>query len=434
MTAPLDLSNIPQDTCPLCRQRTLTFSENTLRCNNCGSVAEMDAQTHRIRYITTSEQFADLVDNLKQNWLSRRQLFELTTRPLPSVVFLPIILSLLALCVLLGVVASVLAIRPSLMTTRNLIESAYSQTITPTTQLLITETLPALMSPVAEITVTTAITDPAPELTSTLIVSVETPQPTPVVSENLPTTPPEIATTPTPQTNRATPTQLPATNTAVPTTATRVIALTPTTLGQSSPIATLSQAPNPLTVTLTATAPISAPVATSTITAALDLTPSPSPSPTLTPGVSPSVTVIFSGTFPSGTVGRSILLSNFIQISDVKIKGDPSFKEGDEYIDLLNSNTTQTVSMSLWRIRVNGVAEHYIPGNASASQSFTLLPGQGCRIYTGSVNTQQVPAPYNYCSAQSFFVTSSSIGLYTNDHGSIDILDENNKVVASFTY
>ena len=163
-------------------------------------------------------------------------------------------------------------------------------------------------------------------------------------------------------------------------------------------------------------------------------TATPGPAPTVTARPPLSGTVVFSGTFPSGTVGRSILLSNFIQISDVKVKGDPSFKEGDEYIDLLNSNTTQTVSMSLWRIRVNGVAEHYIPGNASTSQNFALAPGQGCRIYTGSVNTQQVPAPYNYCGTQSFFVTSSSIGLYTNDHGTIDILDENSKVVASFIY
>ncbi len=131
------------------------------------------------------------------------------------------------------------------------------------------------------------------------------------------------------------------------------------------------------------------------------LTPTPlptaTPKPPATPTASPGQTVVFSGTAPSGQVGRSVVVSNFIQISDIKVKGDLYLNEGDEYIDLLNRNQSQTVSMPFWRLRVNGVLTHFIPGGAAASQNFAIPAGQGCRIYTGYVITQQVPAPYNWC-------------------------------------
>ena len=90
--------------------------------------------------------------------------------------------------------------------------------------------------------------------------------------------------------------------------------------------------------------------------------------------------------------------------------------------------------MSFWRLRVNGLAAYYIPGNAAASQNFAIPAGQGCRIYTGNVNTQAVPSPYNWCGTQSFLVTSSATGLYVNDHGTVELLDESSNVMAKFEY
>ena len=438
MNAPIDLSNIPQDTCPLCRQRALTLSAGILRCSNCNSVAELDAQTNRIRYSSVSvndERFSDIEDTLKQNWLSRQQLFALTTRPLPAVVFLPIILSLLALCVLLGVIGSVLAIRPSLMTSRNLIEAAYSKSLTSDITQTITVTSAILMSSTGDITATAEISGDIQKLTGTLVVQIETPTllattaPEPPVDASTVTRPPPV----TQPVNRPTETALPATNTPIPTSATRAIVLTATTLGASSPIRTPTVVSG---ATVTATAnPTSTLQPTSTVLATVSITPSstittgtPSASPT------PTETVVFSGTAPSGQPGRSVILANFIQISDIKVKGDPSFNEGDEYIDLRNLNQTQTVSMARWKLRVNGVATYFLPGNAAASESFAIPPDQGCRIYTGNVQTQvPAPAPYGWCGPRSFTVNNPE-GLYTNERGIIEILDETGKVVASFMY
>ena len=439
MNAPIDLSNIPQDTCPLCRQRALTLSAGILRCSNCTSVAELDAQTNRIRYSSVSvndERFSDIEDTLKQNWLSRQQLFALTTRPLPAVVFLPIILSLLALCVLLGVIGSVLAIRPSLMTSRNLIEAAYSKSLTSDITQTITVTSTILMSSTGDIAATAEISGDIQKVTGTLVVQIETPTllattaPEPPVDASTVTRPPPV----TQPVNRPTETALPATNTPIPTSATRAIVLTATTLGASSPIRTPTVVSG---ATVTATAnPTSTLQPTSTVLATASITPSsiiasitPGPSPT------PTETVVFSGTAPSGQPGRSVILANFIQISDIKVKGDQSFNEGDEYIDLLNLNQTQTVSMARWKLRVNGVATYFLPGNAAAdSENFAIPAGQGCRIYTSNVNTQQIPAPYNWCGQRSFQATLPPFGLYPNEHGIIEILDETGKVVASFTY
>ncbi len=439
MNAPIDLSNIPQDTCPLCRQRALTLSAGILRCSNCTSVAELDAQTNRIRYSSVSvndERLSDIEDTLKQNWLSRQQLFALTTRPLPAVVFLPIILSLLALCVLLGVIGSVLAIRPSLMTSRNLIEAAYSKSLTSEITQTITVTSTILMSSTGDITATAEISGDIQKLTETLVVQIETPTllattaPEPPVDASTVTRPPPV----TQPVNRPTETALPATNTPIPTSATRAIVLTATTLGASSPIRTPTVVPG---ATVTAT---TNPTSTLQPTSAVLATASITPSPTITTGTpsaspTPTETVVFSGTAPSGQLGRSVILSNFIQISDIKVKGDSSFNEGDEYIDLLNRNQTQPVSMARWQLRVNRGAPYFIPGNAAAdSENFAIPAGQGCRIYTSNVNTQQIPAPYNWCGQRSFQATLPPFGLYPNEHGIIEILDETGKVVASFTY
>lgn len=438
MNAPIDLSNIPQDTCPLCRQRALTLSAGILRCSNCNSVAELDAQTNRIRYSLVSvndERFSDIEDTLKQNWLSRQQLFALTTRPLPAVVFLPIILSLLALCVLLGVIGSVLAIRPSLMTSRNLIEAAYSKSLNSEITQTITVTSTVLMSSTGDITATAEISGDIQKLTGTLVVQIETPTLLATTAPELPVdastvTRPPPATQPV---NRPTETALPATNTPIPTSATRAILLTATTLGASSPIRTPTVLPG---ATVTAT---TNPTSTLQPTSAVLATASITPSPTITTGTpsaapTPTETVVFSGTAPSGQPGRSVILSNFIQISDIKVKGDAS-NEIDEYIDLRNRNQTQSVSMARWHLRVNGVATYFIPGNAAASETFAILPDQGCRIYTGNVQTQvPVPTPYGWCGSRSFSVISSSIGLYPNERGIIEILDETGKVVASFMY
>ena len=444
MNAPIDLSNIPQDTCPLCRQRALTLSAGILRCSNCTSVAELDAQTNRIRYSSVSvndERFSDIEDTLKQNWLSRQQLFALTTRPLPAVVFLPIILSLLALCVLLGVIGSVLAIRPSLMTSRNLIEAAYSKSLTSEITQTITVTSTILMSSTGDITATAEISGDIQKLTGTLVVQIETPTllattaPEPPVDASTVTRPPPV----TQPVNRPTETALPATNTPIPTSATRAIVLTATTLGASSPIRTPTVVPG-ATVTAT-TNPTSTLQPTSTVLANASITPSPTIT-TGTPSASPTPTetVVFSGTAITGdTAGRSVILSNSIQISGIKVKGDAS-NEIDEYIDLLNP-TTQTVSMARWQLRVrvsvsvsvSGATSYYLPGNAADSGNLALRDGQGCRIYTGNVQTQ-VPAPYGWCGPRSFSVTSLSIGIYPNERGTIEILDETSKVVASFTY
>jgi len=443
----VDLRNTPHDTCPLCRQQALTLSDNLLRCSSCQSVAELDPASHRIKYITVAPEYQEFESALKQDWLSRRQVFDLTTRPLPVVVFLPIILSLLALCILLGTVGAVLAIRPSLMNTRALIEAAYAPTADLTANPVVSVTEEALQSPLSTGEVTDTLTAEAspnpnptvegdgalPTATIQTQTSIETKTPeglpglfTETPSGNAPPSQPPTATF----------TPLPATNTPIPTSGTRIVGLTP---GQTSPLATptfsangstLTPTPNSAQLTQTPATATATPTATQVGAATATSTVTPNP---LTPSPTPTETVIFSGTFPSGTAGRSILQSNFIVIADVKVKGDPSFNEGDEYIDLRNNSDLQSVTMIHWKIRINNGASYFIP-NESASASFSIPPQQGCRIYTGSVSSQNTPPPYNWCGPQSLGSPTSTTGVYTNDHGTIEILDESGKTVASFTY
>ena len=109
----MNARTFPPDTCPLCKQRTLSLEEGVLRCTHCQAEAQLDATTRQVRYTSIPQPYAQFEEALKDKWLTRRETFEATElKPLPTVVFFPIIVSLLALCALFGLIGVVLAVRP----------------------------------------------------------------------------------------------------------------------------------------------------------------------------------------------------------------------------------------------------------------------------------------------------------------------------------
>ena len=406
----MDARTLPPDTCPLCKQRALSLEEGVLRCTHCQAEAQLDAATRQVRYTLIPKPYAQFEDALKDKWLTRRATFEATElKPLPTVVFFPIIVSLLALCALFGLIGIVLAVRPGMGTTRQIIDEAYAKqnglalpgvtsltpTLITTLDVSLTVTVSDFLTATVEVTNDVAPTSTLPPLPvpNTPPVQPPTPLPTLLQPPPIPTRPPTF--TPIP----ALPTVLPSPTVQVAPTV--LPTPTPTTLPalnspQPTPLATRTSTPTPTPGQGTVTA---------------------TPTPTATGPVSQTGAVIVSG------------ISSTVAISNVRYFGTPGSNETDEYVDLFNRGTT-VMNLSDWKLKV-GQTTYPLPNNLQ------VVAGLGCRIYTGVPPNTEPPAPFNGCARYSFNVTTSLTGIWpnaTNVGNRVELLDAANVMVAYFGY
>ena len=404
----MDVSNYPPDMCPLCRQRALALDGTTLDCTSCHAKAEFDGGTRRIRYTSVPKRFEQFEAALQDTWLSRAEAFEATElKPLPAVVFFPVIVSLLALCALFGLIGVVLAVRPSAGTTREIIEDAYarqfglqngsngsngslnSPPLTVTVELTTT----------VEVTVTGEALSPDAAGTATALASANPnlPPATEIPTANLPPTAELPTQQPTPlPPNIPTPLPLPPTFTPAPVEQPTLVPPTPV---QPQPLPTgVLQSPiqPPSTATPTAT-PTTQGAATSTSTAA-------------------------SAPNQLGPV----IVTGSVAITNVNAAAGSAF---DEYLDIRNTSATP-VTLVDWKLRVGG--QVYNLSNPPGTQ-LQLLGLQGCRIYSGTnVGTVAMPPEYTACGAK-FLGITSGVKIYPNTTGyQIELLNESNVVVAYF--
>lgn len=398
----MDVSNYPPDMCPLCRQRALSLDGTVLDCTSCHAKAEFDVGTRRIRYTSIPKRYEQFEAALKDKWLSRAEAFEETElKPLPAVVFFPVIVSLLALCALFGLIGVVLAVRPSAGTTRQIIEDAYARQfgfqpvglVTPSLTVTVELTTTVEVALTAEPLSPEAGTATALALAASNIAS-PTAAPTANVppSEVLPTQPP----TPAPP---DIPTALPPTFTPPPP------ADQPPT-----PTATVLQNQGPTT---TATAVLQSP---------LPVPGTPTPTTTNDPAVATATPTA------SATPGQSgaVIVTGTVAITNVNAAAGTAF---DEYLDILNVGAAP-VTLVDWKIRVG--IQVYNLSNPPGTQ-LQLLAQQGCRVYTGTnVGPVALPGEYNACGAK-FLGVTSGIKIYPNSTGyRIELLNESNVVVAYY--
>lgn len=381
-----------------------------LKCNNCAAEAQLDAATRQVRYTAIPKAYAQFEGALKDKWLTRRETFELTElKPLPTVVFFPIIISLVALCALFGLIGIVLAVRPGMGATRQIIDDAYArQNVQDGVNLPVASPLATPLTPTltttAEISLTPGVSGTV-EVTSVMVL---TPTPESGLTPTAPpAAPPAAPATPTPT--------LPPPN--IPT---RPPTFTPVPPPPSAP--TVPAVPTPIpTATPVQSSPLATPLATNTPTA----TPVPGQAATLTP--TPTGTGTSTAT-PSAPQNGAVLITGTVAISNVLFQGTTTFNEVDEYIDLFNRGTVG-VPLSGFKLRV-GQGLYALPAGLQ------VLAGQGCRIYTGLGNNVDAPAPFNSCgSRQSFNINGNPTGIWPNSPGTrVELLDAANVVVAYFSY
>ena len=402
----MDVSNYPPDMCPLCRQRALSLDGTTLDCTACHARADFDISTRRIRYASIPKRYEQFEAALQDKWLSRVEAFEATElKPLPAVVFFPVIVSLLALCALFGLIGVGLAVRPSASSTRQIIEDAYARQFGAAPSMespLITQTVQVTAT--VEITITpeegtleamgtaTALAlqnggaPPAEVPTAGAVptIAVEQPaQPTPAIPTQAPLPP-----TFTPEATA----ELPPTPTATP----PVVAV-PTTDPNSSQQSPLPLPPSP---TATATNP---------------------PDPNAPPGT-PTSTATQSSQPSLGPV----IITGTVAITNVNAAAGSAF---DEYIDIFNTSTTP-VNLINWKVRIGG--QVYNLSNPPDSQ-LQLLGQQGCRVFSGTnVGPVALPGEYVACGARFIGITSGQ-KIYPNTSGyQVELLNENNVAVAYY--
>lgn len=410
----MDANKIPPDTCPLCKQRTLLLEEGTLNCSTCKAEAEFDAVTRRVRYTAIPQTYAQFEVALKDKWLTRREVFKATeVQPLPTVVFFPIIVSLLALCALFGLIGIVLAVRPSMGTTRDVINDAYAK------QLGINQPVVSpLAAPLTSTLTNTLGLSPSVALTSTVEVTQQltlTPSQltlvTPIVGAAIPNLAPTATFTPQP--------------TAPPPPG------IPTRPPTFTAVATLpGPPPNPtvqIIITATPVLPTSSPVLNSSLA-----TPTANPTGTPTPTSTPLTNTVVSGQTATSTPTPTATpitqtISSSVGISNVLYIGDRLRLQGDEYVDLFNRSAS-VMTLTNYKLRV-------------ASKTYDLPPGiqipaaLGCRIYTSLINSP--PPPFNGCGGPfSFNIPASSNpeGIYPDSPPNVrvELLDGSGAVIAFF--
>ncbi len=390
-----------------------------LRCTNCQAEAQLDATTRQVRYITIPKPYEQFEEALKDKWLTRRQTFEATElKPLPTVVFFPIVVSLVALCALFGLIGIVLAVRPGMGTTRQIIDEAYAKQ----NGIALPQASP-LATPLTPTLTTTLEVSPAVPLSGTVQVTdvvALTPSPQPVVAPTVdPSTPPAQP----PQAPTPIPTPQPP-----PSIPTRPPTFTPVAPPAAQPSPTLPVAlPTPTsTATPVLNSPLPTPLATRTATATSTSTLVPGQVAAFTP--TPTAT----GTGTATPQNGAVLITGSIGISNVVYLGTASFNEGDESIDLFNRSAA-LANLTGYKLRV-GQAIYNLPTN------FQIAASQGCRIYTSVIPSGDAPAPYNGCGGKFSFSNlgypnGNPAGIWPNAAGTrVELLDSTNVVVAYFGY
>ena len=357
----MDLSNLPPDTCPLCRQAALNRIGRTWSCDACGCRLAFDPQTRRAQIVHFPEAFADLEGSLSGRWLTRREMFaqvaEAQQRAMtpPNAQFTLLAattLTILTAFSMLATVAVAFVLSPSLARTRQTIAAAYQPT---PSSAFVAASLP---TPTPTPSTSAFAASPEPTIVNDSAKEVSTPAgdeqsiatPEAPATDLLPVAPPAP-----PPPNNAPP---------IPPNPGETVALPPTFTPAPMPTTMLT---DPLTSPLlpTATPEMPTPTAPSS--------PSPTPTIVLTPTITPTLTAT---PLPSG----SMVFRGSIRIRNIRAVGSEP-NQGDEYVELQNEGTQQ-VNLAGWTLRAVRSADGAIlsifvfPGNA------VIAAGQTCRIYT----------------------------------------------------
>lgn len=360
----MDLSSIPKDACPLCRQVALDRTGTLWQCRSCGCRLEFDPRTRRSRIVYFPDEYAVFEGTVGSAWLTRREMFErveaaqraqaAAERSGSGRWFGPILIVALTLtvaCVILAAIATALVISPSLARTRRAISAAYQPTPTPT--------------PTVGPAVVTTMPLPA---VGTLDSPIQ-PQPTPTAEtdQDEPLLP-----TPTPQTVMPEPAQQPTAPPPLPTPASvldsplpKPEVTLPPTFTPSAPQPTVAAAsPGTPEVPATPTSPAVLPTDTPAATA-------PPPPPTSPPPPPATPTPV--------TLG-SVIFQGTVRIRAIQPAGSGP-NQADEYVELYNEGSQQ-VNLNGWSLKAirtadNTIIDTYLFGNGAV-----IAAGQVCRIYT----------------------------------------------------
>lgn len=415
----MDLSSIPKDTCPLCRQVALDRSGTLWRCRACGCKLEFDPRTRRSRVVHFPEEYAAFESIVGAAWLTRREMFEraeeayrvqiMAEQPASSRWLGPTVILALALvvtCVILAAIAAALILSPSLARTRRAISAAYQPTPTLVATLPVAATDPAAVG--------TLDSPLLPQPTETGREEVDNPGeddepqiPTPTATPESPR--PDLIPTllPTPASVLDSP--LPKPEVTLPPTFTPPPPLTsqPTATGTPQPVSEVAatplpsptpQAQTPVTVTAPPAAPTPPPV-----------TPTePLPQPTPTPI----------------TMG-SIVYQGTVRILSIQPVGSGP-NQADEYVELYNEGLQQ-VDLNGWTLKAirtadNTIIDTYLFGNGAI-----IAAGQVCRIYTNRLS------PPDNCGFSGGFASDEPIWP-DNGGARASLFNQANIEYARFTY
>ena len=419
MNDALDLSKVPPETCPICRQRALNTSPGADEarllsvCDVCGSRFEVDRETRRSQYVYLAEGFAarypQITERLIANRLTRREIFELVSpaswQP-PSAMNLPVSsalvwLVLIAAGLTVAIVCScamALLLSPGMAQTRRLIAAANAPTATaPESAGLALSPLDSPLQTPGTLTATLPVsempaTPPNPELQpaplQTIDVSVAT-----VAPEAIPTIDPAAqATEPAPDQPPPPPAPTPA---------------------PPQPIPDAGTATLPPTFTPPPPTPIPQPTAPPT--------PSPASSPTENPAATPTLTFAAPGpSEPSPTPDTSgNIITGSVVITTVMYQGDPTTNESNEFVEIVNQSSGP-IDLSNWTLRAASTNQVYTFSNGTP-----IYPGEACRVYTNS------PIPFGTCGALTF---ASQVPVWSNLGDVAELRDANGVLVSRWLY
>lgn len=400
----MDVTNLPKNTCPLCRQPALDIQGTRWTCDFCGCELDYEPETRmaRIRYFPP--QYAHVREQVGFDWYRRRDLFDSITVAQESAAqavaetqkrttrfgpLLIIALALLVACVMLGAVASALVISPSIARTRRFIAEAYRPTPTSTPEPT------ATIVPTVVIVVESPLAPPTAEITATV-----TPELTATVAALATPTAPQIATVP-PQPTAPPVAIAPVTSPTLPPTFTPAPAaasiITPTAV-----VVTATITPTVATVPTPTTNPLQSPLPTQPGGAAA----------TLAPGAATPV--------PNGAV----IFQGNIQVAFVSATGIEA-NEADEYVELRNIGS-QPVVLDGFSLKASRSADGQLLDQYLFQNGFVMAVGQTCRIYTAKVS------PADNCGTNAGFESGTPLWPPTGARASL--FNQQNIEQARFSY
>ncbi|MCL5998815.1 MAG: lamin tail domain-containing protein [Chloroflexi bacterium] len=428
----MDYRDVPADTCPLCKTRSLAWSGTTCTCRSCGSAFELSPDTRRCHYVHVAPEYAAAAPALVSDWLTRREVFERVEAVLPApqpssqtAISVPmraiwgVLVGALALIPILCACLSALLLSPGIMTTRRMIAIANAPTATPTQTMVVGSiTATQLISPVDALQ--------SPVLTPTALN--ETPATTETMTEptateaggeqpgELPTLPPiitvEIVTS---TTTTEVGTQIPASQSPLP---------SPTEQPAQNPSpttpATFTVAPQPTAATAGET-PTLTPNVVATVTAQPGSTATAATAtPTLTPTATPTTTVVATLTAtPTSTLQVSVQVSSSVVISYVMYSGTTGINQADQYVEIQNRGTN-AVNIGLWTLTAVSTSSE-----VEFSNGLVIQPNQVCRVYTNSA------FDYGGCGALSFF---KPYPVWSNVRDVAELRDSSRNLIGKYEY